>query len=144
LLTALIFTLLLSSGSCGLASRLDVEQALGRPVVAGDATMYRAGAECDFSAGEGQIAISVQHLTEDLTLPAEIVNLTAALPGSRVREITVSGVQAFLLDLGDAGAQLHVIRGRRDYLMISVLGLGCSEKVVAAAEALAKKALSRM
>lgn len=147
MITTLLLTLALSAGSsgaCEIAARLDVEQSLGRPVFLDSTGVDRSGASCDFSSGGGRLTISVRHLSEDLNLPAEVANLKAAVPGSRVREIVLPGARAFLLDLGEAGAQLHIVRGTRDYLMISVLGMGCSDSVAGVAEALAKKALSRL
>jgi hypothetical protein len=49
-----------------------------------------------------------------------------------------------LLEIGDSGAQVHVIRGEHDYLMVSVLGLGNAARVAEIAEALASKALARI
>jgi hypothetical protein len=50
----------------------------------------------------------------------------------------------FYLDIAGAGTQLHVIREEREYVMISILGLGDATQVSAAAQRLAKIALGRL
>ena len=54
------------------------------------------------------------------------------------------GGTAFFLDIAGAGTQLHIVRGDRNYLLVSVLGFGEAARVSRAAERMARKALGRL
>jgi hypothetical protein len=131
-------------GACGLVDRLDVQMLLGRGVEAGVEEQTAGGSSCGYSVRTGRIEISVQRLSADLDLAAELGNLRAAAPGADLKEITLDGARAFTLDLHEDGLQLHAILQGRDYLMISVLGCGRAESVAALARSLAGKALKRL
>ncbi len=98
---------------------------------------------CDYAAGNGQVTVTLQRLAAKLDLPFEMKGLKAVAPKGRVREAAGMGTVAFFLDIPGAGTQLHVLRGERDYVMVSVLGFGEPEEVAAAAEAMARNALAR-
>jgi hypothetical protein len=108
-------------GACALVTRADVEQALGRSVGHGKEQTEGADSSCDYAGGKGQVTI----------------------PESRVRSAAGIGMVAFFLDIAEDGTQLHVIRGERDYLLVSVLGFGDAAQVSPAAERMARKALTR-
>jgi hypothetical protein len=109
---------------------------------------FRAGHEsgtgaqrtCDYAAGPAQVSITIQRLPAPLDLPAEMDALRQALPGSTALPIDAA---SFFLEIPGAGAQLHLVRGGRDYLMVSILGLGGVESVGPAARQLARGALAR-
>ena len=63
------------------------------------------------------------------------------MPRARMTSVAGIGSRAVLLDLPNAGAQLHVIRQGSVYVMISVLGLGEASEVSRGAEALARRVL---
>ena len=78
-----------------------------------------------------------------MDIKAETAALLREIEGSRARPAPNLGVQAFFLDIPGAGTQLHVIRGR-DYLLVSILGLGEASQISGAAESLARTALKRV
>ena len=61
-----------------------------------------------------------------------------------MRDAPSFGAQAFFVDVPGAGTQLHVIRGGREHVMVSVLGFGEAAQVSAAAERIARKVLGRL
>ena len=130
--------------ACVAVTRADLEQALGRSFSAGKEETSGAESSCDYAVDGGQVTIMVHRLTEALDMPAELASLKSAIPGARLREVAGIGTRAFFLDIGDAGTQLHVIRGNRDYLLVSILGFGDATRVSAAAEKMARKALDRL
>jgi hypothetical protein len=92
----------------------------------------------------GQVTVTIQRLAREVDMEAEMQNLKEAIPGSTVRPASGVGTKAFYLDIPDAGTQLHVIRGTRDHLLISVLGFGSAAEVSSAAARLARAALDRL
>jgi hypothetical protein len=90
------------------------------------------------------VSITVERLPSAPDMAMELDSLRTALPASTVRPAHGVGTQAFFLDIPNAGTQLHIIRGEHDHVMISVLGFGDAAQVSAAAERLARKALSRL
>ncbi|MDQ1469038.1 MAG: hypothetical protein QOJ99_518 [Bryobacterales bacterium] len=102
------------------------------------------GAGCTFSGSYGEVTFTVQRPEQRLDIAAEVETLKASFAGATVREIAGLGTSAYLLEIGDSGAQVHVIRGEHDYLMVSVPGFGNAERVAEIAEALARKALARI
>lgn len=133
-----------SLSACEAVTRGEVEQALG--VAVGKGREETAGREssCDYAAGGGQVTVMVQRLAAKLDLPYEMKALEAAVPEGRVREAPGLAARAFYLDIPGAGTQLHVLRGERLYLMVSILGFGEAGEVSAAAETLARRALGRV
>jgi hypothetical protein len=79
-------------------------------------------------------------LRAGVDLAAEIAALQRELPGAVVRR---AGDAAFLLEIPGVGAQWHAVR-EREYVMVSILGLGDGGVVGAAAERLAGTALARL
>jgi hypothetical protein len=130
--------------ACAAVTKADVEEALGQAVGRGREETAGRESSCDYAAGNGQVTVTLQRLAAKLDLPFEMRALKAAVPEGRVREVHGIGAVAFFLDIPAAGTQLHVLRGERDYLMVSVLGFGADHEVAAAAEAMARKALGRM
>ena len=130
--------------ACLAVTRADLEQALGRSFSAGKEETSGAESSCDYAADGGQVTIMIHRLTDALDMPAELASLKSAIPGASLREVAGIGTRAFFLDIGDAGTQLHVIRGNRDYLLVSILGFGDATRVSAAAEKMARKALDRL
>jgi hypothetical protein len=131
--------------ACLAVTKADIEQALGRPVSTGKEEKSGGESTCDYAGGLGHVTITVERLEARLDVPAELESLKALVPeATQIREITGIGSRAFFLDIGEAGTQLHVIRGEREYVLVSVLGFGNAGKVSAAVEALARKALTRL
>jgi hypothetical protein len=129
--------------ACVAVTQRDVESALQRPV--GKGTEEGGGLEsnCDYSSDNSIVSVRLQHLTQHLDISAELAALRQSLPTASVSEADGVGTRAFFLDIAGAGTQLHVVRGERDYLMVSVLGFGEPADVRAAAVALARTALDR-
>jgi hypothetical protein len=122
----------------------DLERALGRRFGRGQEETHGADSTCDYGAGNGQVSITIQRLNAKLDIPAEIESLKQTIPESTVRMTSGLGSTAFYLDIAGAGTQLHVIRGDRDYVMVSILGFGDATAVSAAAERVAPAALGRI
>ncbi|MCU1236034.1 MAG: hypothetical protein JWP63_4001 [Candidatus Solibacter sp.] len=126
--------------ACSAVTAEDVHLALG-------IHFRRAGetaSTCDYTAGNAQVSVSIQQLKAPIDIAAEIAALKLELPGSTARIVNSVGGEAFLLEIAGAGAQVHAIRGERDYVMISILGLGDADAVGPAAERLARAALARL
>lgn len=129
--------------ACAAATRQEVQQALGSTVDTGRLRPDAGGSNCDYSGETGQVSIGLHHAVAALDFNAEIVNLKAVLPEARLVEIPMAGVRALLVDLGEAGAQLHILRNGRDYLLVSVLGFGKASEARVMAESIANRALTR-
>ena len=126
---------------CGIVAVPELELLLGRLL-----TSQEAGAACQFVARDGseaQVIVSRQQLPARLNLEEEAKNLSLAVPGSSVRAVEGLGSTAWLLDLGPAGVQLHILRGDSEYLMVSVLGFGDSALVTSPAQSIATRLLTR-
>jgi hypothetical protein len=122
----------------------DLERALGRPFALGQEESHGTESTCDYGAGSGRVSITIHRLSAKLDIPAEIESLKRNVEDSSVRLVTGVGSMAFYLDIAGAGTQLHVVRGDRDYLMVSILGFGEAQAVSVAAEQVARAALGRM
>ena len=131
-------------GACSAVTAADLERALRRRFTRGQEEGRGADSTCDYGAGNGQVSITIQRLSEKLDISAEIESLKKNIEGSSVRWSFGLGSTAFFLDIAGAGTQLHVIRCDRDYVMVSILGLGDAAAVSAAAEQLARTALQRI
>lgn len=131
-------------GACSAVTAADLERALGRRFGRGQEESHGAESTCDYGAGNGQVSITLQRLKAKLDIPAEIESLKTSIEESTVRMVPGLGNSAFFLDIAGAGTQLHVIRDGRDYVMVSILGLGDAAQVSAAAERLARAALGRI
>lgn len=131
--------------ACTVVTQADVEAALGRPVSGGVEHKTTAmQSTCDYTAGDGEVTVALVHSSDKLDPDAEVSELKKILPKGAVREADGIGVRAFFLDIPSAGAQLHVLRGEHDYLMVSVLGFGSPAQVSDKALRLARKALDRL
>ncbi len=131
--------------ACTVVTKAELEQVLGRPVSGGAEHLASAAqSTCDYASGDGEITIALVHSGDKLDADEEMKELKKILPKGAVREASGIGVRAFFLDIPHAGAQLHVLRGEHDYLMISVLGLGGPAEVSSAAVQIARKALDRL
>jgi hypothetical protein len=129
--------------ACAAATRQEVQRALGSTVDIGKLRPDAGGSSCEYSGETGQVSIGLRHAAAALDFNAEIVNLKAVLPEARLVEVPMAGVRALLVDLGEAGAQLHILRNGRDYLLVSVLGFGNATEARAMAEYIAQRALTR-
>ena len=129
--------------ACAAATRQEVQQAVGSPVDAGKLRQDAGGTACDFTSESGQVMITLHHSVAALDFNAEIANLKAAIPEARLVEVPMAGVRTLLVDLGGSGAQLHILRNGRDYLLVSVLGFGHSTAARVMAESIAQRALTR-
>ncbi len=132
------------ASACAAVTKTDVENALGQLVGLGKSEAGESESTCDYSGGGGQVSVTVGHANQKLDAATEIAALKADFPQARIRELTGIGARAFFLDLPGAGTQLHVLRGEHDYLMVSVLGFGMADRVSAAAEKMARRALERL
>jgi hypothetical protein len=130
--------------ACSAVSAADVERALGRAFSRGQEEVHGTDSTCDYTAGNGQVSITIQRLPAKADLPVEIAALQRTIEGSSVRPANGIGTEAFFLDIANAGTQLHVIRGEREYVMISVLGFGDAAEVSPVAEKLARAALGKL
>jgi hypothetical protein len=133
-----------TTSACAAVTTSDVEDTLGQFVGLGESEASSSQSTCTYSANGGQISVTVGHVGERLNAAMEIEALKTNFPTGKIRELTGIGVRAFFLDIPGAGVQLNVLRGEHDYLMVSVLGFGAVEKVSAAAEKMARRALERL
>ena len=122
----------------------DLERALGRRFGPGQEESHGAESTCDYGVGNGLVSITIQRLNAKLNIEAEIESLKKTIEDSSVRMASGFDGTAFYLDIAGAGTQLHVIRGDRDYVMVSVLGFGEAPDVSQAAERMARAALGRI
>jgi hypothetical protein len=133
-----------AQSACTVVTKAEIEAALGRPVSSGVEHKDTAQTTCDYTGGDGQITIALGHSADKLDPEAEIAGLRKVLPKGALRETTGVGSRAYFLDIPNAGAQLHVVHGEHDYLMVSVLGFGGPAQVSEAAMSIARKALNRL
>ena len=131
-------------GACSAVTSSVVENALGRRFGRGQEDTHGSESTCDYGAGKGLVSITIQRLNAKLNVPLEIESLKKSIEDSSVRMAEGIGGTAFFLDIAGAGTQLHVIRGDRDYVMVSILGFGEAPQVSIAAERLARAALARL
>jgi len=131
-------------GACSAVTPADLERALGRRFGRGREENRGSESTCDYGAGNGQVSITIQRLSARVDIGVELESLKRSSPDSSVRVIAGLGSTAFFLDIAGAGTQLHVIRGDRDYVMVSILGFGDAAAVSGAAERIARAALGRI
>src|SRR5947209_10636609 len=130
--------------ACSVVTRSDVKQVLGRAVARGTEESSSLGSTCDYETGQGLVSVTVQHLTATPDRSVEIAGLAKEIPEGVVRDAPEFGPDAFFLDIPGAGAQLHIVRGGREHLMVSVLGLGEPPEASAVAARIRRKALTRL
>jgi hypothetical protein len=131
-------------GACTAVTSRDLERALGRQFGHGQEDTRGSESTCDYGTGNGQVSIVIMRLNEKLDLRAEIASIQRTVENAKVRMAPEFGTTAFFLDIDGAGTQLHVVRGERDYVMVSILGFGEAPTVSAAATRVAKAALGRL
>ena len=115
--------------------------ALGRKFARGAEETSNGSSTCDYTAGGSQVSVTLQRLGAAPDLAQEKRSLLAEFPGSTIRDTTVPGADAFFVDMPDAGIILYVLRDRRDYVMVAILGCGTPDTVSPAALKLARTAL---
>src|ERR1019366_4209058 len=119
--------------ACAVVTKAEIEEALGRPVIQSEEHAGRSESRCGYMAEGGELTVSMQHSAAKVNVAAEIANLEAAFPEGKRREMPGMGSRAFMMELGEIGAQLHVFVGEHDYLLVSVLGFGDASQVAPAA-----------
>ena len=129
--------------ACAVVTRADVEQAIGRPVDAGNEEIEGPASTCDYAGGGALVSITVQRLAVKPDRAVEIANLRKEIPDGAERAAP-GFADAFFWDLPGAGTQLHVLNGDREYVMVSILGFGEARAVASAAERIARRAISRL
>jgi hypothetical protein len=132
-----------TTAACSAATREDVEEALGRSLANGREHTDAIGSTCEYVAAGGEVTITIHRSTAKLNPAVEIENLKISVPGAGLRDVAGLGTRAVLLDMGGVGAQLHVMRGDYDYVLISVLGFGDAQRVSPVAEKIARVTLER-
>jgi hypothetical protein len=130
--------------ACTIVIKADIEAALGRSVSNPVEHREAAQSTCDYTDRGAEVTIALVHSNDALDAEAEVAELKKILPQGAVREATGVGTRAFFVDIPHAGAQLHVLRGEHDYLMVSILGFGDPAEVSDAALRIARKALARL
>lgn len=128
---------------CSAVSLSQVELAIGHRLEAATPEYSRQASTCDYGLGDTAVRIATQHLPAPLDLTTEIATLKAAFPGATIAEIKGLGTRAFALHVPDAGIQLHILQGDREYLLISVMGAGDPQYAFEAATKLAHALLLR-
>ena len=126
---------------CEIVAGPELELLLGRLL-----TSREAGSACQYVARDGseaQVIVSRQQLPSKLNLREEAKNLSEAMPGSSLHPVNGLGSAAWLLNLGPAGVQLHILRGDSEYLLVSVLGFGDAALVTNPAQSIASRLLTR-
>lgn len=132
------------TSACNAVTKAEIEAALGRSVAKTDEHAGRAESTCAYTADGGELTIALRHSPIKVDLAAEIRNLEAAFPDAKRHDTPGMGSRAFVMELPGIGAQMHVFTGDRDYLLVSVLGLGEGSRVVSAVVNIARRALGRM
>ena len=127
--------------ACTAVTRADVELALGRKFAPGAEETSNGSTTCDYTAAGAQVTVTMQRLGAAPDLAQEKRSLLAEFPGSTLRDANVPGADAFFVDMPDAGTLLYVLRDRRDYVMVAILGCGTPDAVSPAALKLARTAL---
>lgn len=130
--------------ACTAVTRGEIEKAIGHPLELGREDRDGNQSSCDYRGGDGQVTITIFRSRRELDVPSEIAGLRAALPQAEMRDTRELGMRAIYLDLPGMGTQLHVIRGGRDYVMVSILGFGEARQVAAAAAKIARAVLDRI
>jgi hypothetical protein len=126
-------------GACTAVSADDLHLTLGVNFRGGQETSAGRQSTCDYVAGSAQVSVSIQRVNGPIDLAAEIEALKQELPGARCRMLDAA---TFAVEIPAAGVQVHSLRGGRDYIMISILGLG--DGVGSAAQRLARIASARL
>ncbi len=140
-------TVQLEARSCGWVTKLEAELELGRRLEAGADEQEGGESSCTYAAGDGKeamVRISSQQLPAGVDPAHELAVLKAGFPDAAICPIPGLGRWAVLMQIPGAGAQAHVVSESGKYLLVSVLGFGDGARVTAAAEALARKAASRL
>jgi hypothetical protein len=127
--------------ACTAVTAEDIHLALGIPFHRTAQSASGPQSTCDYASGSAQVSVTIQQLAAPLDFASEIAALQRELPGSSARILDDA---SFLLEIPGAGAQLHIVRGGRQYVMVSILGLGDAGVVGPAARRLVRTALARL
>lgn len=109
--------------ACDTVTRSQVEAALGRVLKEESEKYSKLSCIRDFSVGDVEVRISIQHLTAPLNVAAELADLQKSVPEAKLWEVAGLNGRAFALEIPDAGTQLHVLSNDQEYMMVSVLGV---------------------
>ncbi|MBS1877140.1 MAG: hypothetical protein JSU00_28265 [Acidobacteria bacterium] len=129
---------------CEVISAKDIQAWTGRAMNRTPILRGPRESTCDFTSPDAAITITARRAQAKIDLPAELGNLKAEFPDSKLSGVDGLGAAAVLVDLGEAGALLNVFRNDRDYLMIAVLGMGEYEKAKQTAIRIARTTLDRL
>jgi hypothetical protein len=125
-------------GACTAVTADDLQRTMGINFRRGQESSAGKLSTCDYAVGNAQVSVTIQQLSGAVDLAAEMEALKAEMPGATVRRLDAS---SFVVEIPGAGAQVHVVHGGRESLMVSILGLGDAAR---AAEQLAGAALGRL
>jgi hypothetical protein len=129
--------------ACSIATRADVEDAIGRQVNNGKEEIQGRASTCDYAAKGGLVSITIQRLTDKPNLRVELAALKKEVPEGVIRNAT-DFPEAFYFDIPGGGTQLHIISDKNEHLMISILGFGEASQVSGAATQIARRAMRRL
>jgi len=129
--------------TCGAVTRAQIEAAVGLLLGHGTEEQSRFSSTCSYSADGVSVTITIRHLTQALNLPAELGKLRADFPDAELHEVTGLAERAYALEIPEAGTQLHVLPGEREYFMVSVLGLDAGHHGFDAAAKIAQAIMNR-
>jgi hypothetical protein len=129
--------------ACSIATRADIEDAIGRQVSNGKEEIQGRASTCDYAAKGGLVSITIQRLTNKPKLRVELAALRKEVPEGVIRNAT-GFPEAFYFDIPGGGTQLHIISGNNEHLMISILGFGEASQVSGAATQIARRAMKRL
>jgi hypothetical protein len=129
--------------ACSIATRADIENAIGRQVSNGKEEIQGRASTCDYSAKGGLVSITIQRLPQKPNLRVELAALKKEVPEGVIRDAT-GFPEAFYFDIPGGGTQLHIISASNEHLMISILGFGEASQVSGAATQIARRAMRRL
>ncbi len=129
--------------ACSIATRADIEDAIGRQVSNGKEEIQGRASTCDYSVKGALVSITIQRLPQKPNLRVELAALKTEVPEGIIR--TATGFpEAFYFDIPGGGTQLHIISDKNEHLMISILGFGEASQVSGAATQIARRAMRRL
>ncbi len=108
--------------ACGALSQQEVEKALGRPAGKGVEHRGPSHSACEFESREGSVSVAIHDVARDVTLERQQSELAAAFSEAKFQPVQLSEMRGFLMEVPEAGAQIHVLGAGRRYVIVSVLG----------------------
>jgi hypothetical protein len=132
--------------ACTLVSRAEIEEVMGIKFNAGEkaSNLQKKGilSTCDYSTAEGgQFSILIRQTTVKYVPGSEKAEVERS--GMKLRYTQGLGSTAFFADMADMGTGLKIFRGDYDFIQITVMGVGSSEKISPNVEKLARILLDR-